>query len=549
MNYFELNLLGKKIGLSILALNLLITETQPEQNWLLFFNIVVGAVCGIVGNILPWARVACDEFETRAMFCSESISAVLKDLVVAWRYASVPVTLNKNIPRQSSAVLFDDMFQFQWVDHHVRLEHRCWRLLRNVLLAVAAFRQHKSTSWSSRYSHHKNNVHMRVELVRYISEVLDYMQVLNADARFGPARSRAIVRYHHYLAMVKDLILVIEILERRLRDIRHQPQIHHILFAFQNLPEFRAAVSKFVACVADTIVEAGHWLHTPSNLVPDDALTAISRLDKARDALDEAYIRARITIYYHDDPSRRKAMNSFVAMNQNSFLLLFDSAHLVVTRFWTTFTLTSPQRWETSTHAYWMAQTSMMLNSIRSDLFPSQKHLFTLDKGRPSAAMLARLKQSLSLSLAMTIAGVYGYFASRPQIFMAAFTIAYLSGGAVSNANAMTSGNRATGTVAGSVYAVIVEVIVEDWDVVRRNVFIFFAVVLFQLPCTYIRTLPLYGYAGTVAAFTASILLLMPSFDQQQVRQLLLLLLLRLTLWLRQWIELSTHMWACSSSY
>jgi hypothetical protein len=33
-------------------------------------------------------------------------------------------------------------------------------------------------------------------------------------------------------------------------------------------------------------------------------------------------------------------------------------------------------------------------------------------------------------------------------------------------------------------------------------------VTVFQLPSTYIRTFPLYGYAGTVAGFTSAILLL-----------------------------------------
>ena len=86
----------------------------------------------------------------------------------------------------------------------------------------------------------------------------------------------------------------------------------------------------------------------------------------------------------------------------------------------------------------------------------------------------------------------------------------------MTSANAITSMNRAVGTVIGCVYSVIVAYIVDGWDVVRASVFIFFAVVLFQLPCTYVRTIALYGYTGTVAAFTASILLLFPTIDIQQ---------------------------------
>jgi hypothetical protein len=163
----------------------------------------------------------------------------------------------------------------------------------------------------------------------------------------------------------------------------------------------------------------------------------------------------------------------------------------------------------------WMERLSERAANVRADLFPSQRALFKLVNNRPTPQMITRFKQAASLALSMVVAGIYGHYAGRQQVFMAAFTIAYLTGGIVSGANAVTSMNRATGTVAGSVYAVIVTYIVSRWDVVRANVFIFFAIVLFQVPCTYVRTLPLYGYSGTVSGFTAAILLLMPSLNQQ----------------------------------
>ena len=86
----------------------------------------------------------------------------------------------------------------------------------------------------------------------------------------------------------------------------------------------------------------------------------------------------------------------------------------------------------------------------------------------------------------------------------------------VTSANAITSMNRTAGTVVGCVYAVIIAYIIDGWDLLRASIFVFFAVVLFQLPCTYVRTIALYGYTGTVAGFTASILLLLPTIDIQQ---------------------------------
>ena len=45
----------------------------------------------------------------------------------------------------------------------------------------------------------------------------------------------------------------------------------------------------------------------------------------------------------------------------------------------------------------------------------------------------------------------------------------------------------------------------KDWE---RDLFVGFAVVLLQLPCTYVRSYPLYSYSGVVTAFTCVLILL-----------------------------------------
>ena len=441
-NYFEMNPLGKKIGLSILALNLLINEAIPFQNWLLLFNIVVGALCAIVGNILPWPRLAYVEIDKRALFSAECVGAVFEDIVIAWRYSVVPIQKSSGIAKKSSTNLLLHLHGFSWEDPGVKIQHRLWKLLRNVLLAISAFRKrHTGMLWSAKYSHHKNNLHMRLELMRFVSEVLESMQTLYADAKFGPRRIQAIFRYNHFFSMIRDLCLVLSIMEQRLRDIRHNPQHHHIIFAFQNRPEFRAAVSKYVSCLSAAIHRAGEWIHQP-RLFPDkESMKVLAALHMARGELDEEYVAARVDIYYHSDHSKCKPMSSFVAMNLNSFMFLFDASFSIVSQFWDVFA-----KEQDAGHTDAVSEWRRTLKDIQSDLFPSQSHLFQFRSWKPSPHMLRRFRQSISLALSMaiagmcrtsavffypetvtlSIAGIYGYYARRAQVFMAAFTIAYL---------------------------------------------------------------------------------------------------------------------------
>ena len=51
-----------------------------------------------------------------------------------------------------------------------------------------------------------------------------------------------------------------------------------------------------------------------------------------------------------------------------------------------------------------------------------------------------------------------------------------------------------------------------DW---HRDLFIGFAVVLLQLPATYVRSYPLYAYSGTVTSFTVALILLARNVSTQ----------------------------------
>ncbi len=59
------------------------------------------------------------------------------------------------------------------------------------------------------------------------------------------------------------------------------------------------------------------------------------------------------------------------------------------------------------------------------------------------------------------------------------------------------------GTAVACVYSIMVAYIVNYWEHDwERDLFVGFAVVLMQLPCTYVRSYPLYSYSGVVTGFT-----------------------------------------------
>lgn len=157
-----------------------------------------------------------------------------------------------------------------------------------------------------------------------------------------------------------------------------------------------------------------------------------------------------------------------------------------------------------------------------SDLLPSQTSAIAglLPCASPALrhAALVRLRAGLAVAVAMTLASAYGIYLNRTTPFLAAFTIAFLTGGQAVGATMITSLNRAAGTVVACVWAMIVQLILENvgspsgasGPSLQQRLIIGFAVVLFQFPATVVRSYPLQGYAGTCASFTVCILLFAP---------------------------------------
>lgn len=131
---------------------------------------------------------------------------------------------------------------------------------------------------------------------------------------------------------------------------------------------------------------------------------------------------------------------------------------------------------------------------------------------RWTPVIFERCKSAFTVALAMTLAGAFGVYAQRPQPPLASFTIAYLAGGSVSGINILTCINRAAGTVVACVFTILVVYLRNSpalaHSTVGQDFIVGFAIVIFQLPSTYVRSFPLYSYSGTVAGFTAALLLI-----------------------------------------
>jgi len=198
----------------------------------------------------------------------------------------------------------------------------------------------------------------------------------------------------------------------------------------------------------------------------------------------------------------------------NSFLFFHDFACDSIVQFCKGHQNISKEQAANRTYLSW-------ITSFFNDIFPSQRLLFAISYDKEKniyiipKALHARLLSSIILATSMTFAGAYGLAASRPQPFMASFTVAYLSGGSATGFNLVTSINRAVGTILACVYTLIVLLCFqneENWSNFSANVFIAIAVIVFQVPCVHIRSQPVISYTGTVAGFS-SIFLLLASRD------------------------------------
>ena len=351
---------------------------------------------------------------------------------------------------------------------------------------------------------------------------LRVMTVRADEAKWGPLRSRAMATYIPFLRLIKRLLLATTVMETRLalmdnlvrKDKNHDACA--IFRAFHSSPTFRSSLRAYTHKLSTTLTSLTELFSVDFEYteqrgcvdippVLEKTRVSIQELRALYAAFDQAYYDTRVQVYYR----MKLPINSPAFMNMNGFLYYNG---------WTTsFIEDFVNDCEKCYSAGEVTCINYLLALLR-DMLPDQRPYFAFwnkeGKLDVSVKLRRRLLSSFTLALSMPIGGYYGLAAGRQQPFLAAFTIAYLSGGGVTGMNLVTSINRALGTVLACIYTLMIILCVDgieardEADTVDATIFISFAVVLFQIPCIFLRAQPILSYTGTVAGFSSILLLL-----------------------------------------
>lgn len=569
MQYFEVPIMGKKLGVSFIPQVFLALHQSSiyrwKTLWSLVLSVLLGCICGLIGVFLPPPpRIAGYEVSGRLSYCTQTMSSLLQSVLQGWlqqpiHYQEVESLLLRNtdhcrvnnserkgpdrfvaIPQLSS--LQQESTKETLVYANLKHKSKYWRKVILLVQGSIAFKRAYKyrIGWLHRSSQPwAKERHSRLEVIVFLQEEVEVLLRRNNEARFGPSRWKALNIFKRYVDLVRSILAILTLLERQLQTMDNFPHLHHIYRAFFTWPSFRAELFAFSQSLCMAMSDLHHLVqcggapdHNNSHhkLAAAKAVQSLANVIQRRDRFNAEYFLLRKRLYYglHNDGKRKQrnktlALHAPVLFNMNSVMFLLDTMveqfvlflseeeMMAAEEHWMLLSSASPHHQPHNT----VTATMMAWQSVWRDLFPTQNQLFCFSLSacswRWTPLIRTRFLGSFKVALAMTIAALYGLLAERPQPALASFTIAYLAGGAVSGINIMTCINRGIGTVVACVFVVFIVISAQQAaSDVTRNVIVGFAVVLFQLPCTYIRSYPLYSYAGTVAGFTAALLLIDP---------------------------------------
>jgi hypothetical protein len=452
-----------------------------------------------------------------------------------------------------------------------KVESKLWRKLRLTVMTVIQFKLNRGQGLGWYFSNNTSGgKFVRMELIKFLRDGINEICARNVESKFSsisPLRRFLFEKYDKLASLLRDALSIASILEQKVSAMEDAPELNYIYRAFHNMPSFRHALCTYVAClctcidsIATCLVQCDqrgvHPIHEYNEHIHACIAHTAALVVKQSEFEKEYYLCRRMVYYEHIDPeskqyytkeSREDAtslpLNADVLMNMNSFLFLNDALCTLIVQFWSVEELKTVQevlevRQQGGPATYRAAWTlsgcrralyvhAGLVRLAVQDLFPSQVAAFRgfLPFATPEQRRVAlvRLRSAFSVAVAMTLASAYGLYLHRAQPFLAAFTIAFLAGGAAAGAAMVTSLNRAAGTVVACVWAIITQLILDnggsgrrggDTDrdpTVQQQLIIGFAVVLLQIPATVVRSYPMQGYAGTCASFTICIMLLAPN--------------------------------------
>jgi hypothetical protein len=91
LGYLDFHPTGKKLGMSIVALNLLTPPSlSPELTttkvcWFWLSDVLLGIAVSLVGLLFPYPQLASTRFEGRARFSASTTASLLEAIVIAWQ--------------------------------------------------------------------------------------------------------------------------------------------------------------------------------------------------------------------------------------------------------------------------------------------------------------------------------------------------------------------------------------------------------------------------------------------------------------------------------
>jgi len=493
----SLGLLGKRVGLSLITIILIpasINGTNASTSvWWLFSDVLFGCSCALVGVVLPWPRLASQELESLACRGAILVGSSFEDLLVAWRFHSLAQF--QSAPGRRDAEMAQIDLSMQYPTTARTISNRHWRLLRNVYRALSAMRLGATAIPQWQQGHGRCSTRsLRQELLRVLRKDLAHMHTRAIEARYGPHFRRAQARHGAFIILLEELTLAQSTIEGRLAaltELLNSGLSLDVTKSFFSLPEFRNSLAQLGARSNECIQELGIWLSSSGHR--NETLRRHSvLLTQAVSAFDTSYFIARNRCYYDNSqtvkivPEVVLAMNSLVFYLQRFAGLLLDFCE-------------EQLQVENQTEQH-----------LVRDLGFAPPQRFSLTVALPQRRQLL---SSLSIASSMTIAAYYGLANTRGVPFLASFTIAYLQS-STAGRNIATSLCRVGGTAAAVLYTIIIALIAQPLhDAFSERLFISFATIAFLFPCTLVRATQLAGYAGTVAGFTAALLLLAPPLE------------------------------------
>lgn len=502
--------MGKKLAISLLTLNLISTKKlDPDISIKLLTQVAIGVICAIIGTLLPYPHLASTELATQALLTSESLSALLNDIVKDWQYSTIPKPISHE--ERPSSVIIEKNYTHKSTQGY---KLKGWKRYFAVMRAIAAFKLaakgYFKLSWTSKCSK-KADSSNRQEMLVFLQAILDKMRLWINDASFGP-RASSMDDYTLFLNLISCFIIACSRLDERIDALDFEERENKVFFPFNSRPEFRRTMRSLSEATGKTLISFAKLLNSvgaSKKSALDSTRSQVESLQRAQVEFNDEYDLARKQIYYgcygQQCSESWQPTIPLVFLEMNSFLFLIDSICHHLNTFW-----------QSKSGNTYVSPSSNTLLSMLRNVFPEQGHLFPRFTGFENipVAVKRRLKQSFTVGIAILLTGIYGLYSKfTTQTSLAAFTIAYITGAVVFGANMLTSLTRAIGTVFASVYTIITLRVVSSWSATNSTIARGVCTVFFQLPATYIRTYPLYGYAGTVAGFTVAILLLVEHPD------------------------------------